>query len=206
MRRRSTVNRADTAWADRSEHSELDGWFELCHDPIRRQKIQASLTPLHVEADQSLFDEISDIALKISWRRYWKDKPTPHEAARDTLKTIAAIDALLARFDASHHNHIDPTTEWFMFPTSLLATEDAARAALTAMRAELQRRADILMAMDGNQNAAKLHRQYWTALTELWLAKVPDATACSEPMFPEQTPEWMDKMITVFIDDRFRKR
>jgi hypothetical protein len=138
------------------------------------------------------------------------------EAARDIWETIAAIDAVLARFDETH-NYIDPVVGWPVFPPTL-ATERTAREALTAMRDEVQRRADKLTAMDnnGNRNAVRVHSAYWGELAELWLAKVPDATsrpswrkhlhrfllACSEPMFPQQTE---DKTLTAFVDDYFRK-
>ena len=213
MRRRETAKRADAARANRSD-LDLIGWFELCHDKKRLKKIQDSLAPLGVEAEPFL-GELSLIALKFSGVPYWKWFPTPHEAARDMRKTAAMIEDLVARLDAPC-NHIDPATGWPMFPP--LATQSAAQAALIALRADLQPRLDKLTAMGSGsrRNAVKVHIECLTALTRLWLAKVPNAAsrphrrkhllrflhACLEPLFPKDATT---KKLTAFIDGYFRK-
>ena len=103
---------------------------------------------------------------------------------------------------------------------SLRATLDL----LKAERPKLQQRHDA-SAVDqggqrdrcGNSNARQVYTEFWTLLTEAWLAIVPAATtqlcwqkhlgrflfACSKPVFPEGTTE---NALEAFIDRYSRKR
>jgi hypothetical protein len=215
MRRRSTGNRADTAWDAHRERGST--WLDLSYDEPRLRKIQDSLTPLGVDAG-SLVGELQGIVLKFSGVPYWKFAPTPREVAGDMRETIAMIEALLERLDRrAGLNYLDPPTFDLLFPP--LATLGAAEAALTALRAELQPRLDELTARTRgrgsgpSRNAISVHAEYWRELTQLWGEVTAHAAsrrqhkhlheflyACSEPLFPKETTA---KALTAFVDRHF---
>jgi hypothetical protein len=216
MRRRKTGQSVDTLQASYAERSG-EGWFELRHNKERWQKIQAILKPLDADIE-SLSGELFKIVFKFEGFPFWKYSPTPREVAGEIQETVTMMETLLAKLDYGplHYNYIDPLAYrdqvWpeQLFPP--LKTLSAVLPALALLRDELQPRIDKLMAMGagGSRNASKVHREYWTALTQLWWKAtahkadqrrqkhlVEFLIACSEPLFSEETTETAIKAFVV---------